>query len=128
MELPSAASDVRGNGENQMNECYICKNHHTQHGDCWLNIKNCLLFEEEQRGVISYRDFGISFNPFDISIIKVGEFVETEDGREIKIIKIKDVDLSQRLIHIEGGYYEKEVTPEMKRAEFKVLNGGKREI
>ena len=109
----------------KINQCLICKKHHTQHGNCWLNIKNCLSFEEEPRGLISYEDFKISFNPFDISVIKSGEFVETEDGREIKIIKIKEVDLSQRLIHIEGGFYKKEVTPEMKRVEFKVLKGGR---
>lgn len=109
-----------------MNDCLICKKHHTQHGDCWLNIKNCLLFDEEPRGEILYKDFCIEFNPFDTSVIKEDNFVETENGKEIKVIRIKEVDLSRRLIHIEGGYYESEFAPEIKRGKLIVLNGGKK--
>ncbi len=110
-----------------MNECLICKKHYTQSGNCYLNKKNCLIFEEEPQGRVFYQEFLCKFTVWCGSLIKPGKYIETEEGMKIKVLKIKEVNLLEQTILVEASFHEKDKPAEMRRREFVLMKGGKNE-
>lgn len=115
-------------------ECLICKKHYTQGGDCYMDKRNCLMYENEPRGKMVETDITLSlgFNPIPPAtpLIKFGETIWLVDDLgdwEVKCIKINWIDLSKRLFNITVDYHENDRPERGKtKREFFVVNGGRK--
>lgn len=108
-------------------ECEICKKYFMQGGRCHGGIRNCLYFDKESRGRMIQDTFLINYGWNPSVLIKRGETLETKDGMEITIVRVEYVDFSARQVCVVARYHESEKTPECRRREFIVLQGGRAE-
>ena len=114
-------------------ECLICKKHYTQGGDCYLEKRNCIMYENEPRGKMVRTnitlDLGFCPIPQITPRFEFGETICLTDDLgdwEVKCIKINWIDLSTREFNITAEYHENDrPNREKKKRVFWVVNGGK---
>ncbi len=107
-----------------MYECDVCKKYSMQGGSCYGGRRNCLYFEKEPRGRVLQETFLIDYGWNPSALVKRGEKLETKDGMELTVVTVEWVDFSARQICIVARHHEGEKTPECRRQEFIVLQGG----
>ena len=110
-----------------VDECAVCKKYSMQGGNCHGGIRNCLYFGKEPRGRMIQDTFIIDYGWKPSVLVKRGEKLVLKDDREITVIKIEYVDFSARQVCVVARYHESEKTPECRRQEFIVLQGGNAE-
>lgn len=124
------------------NECLRCKKHYTQKGNCSLWKNNCLLFEEEPKGIRTLQDFLLEFAIYlhlslhgsENKMIKEDEIIEVKNKKNgfetnIKIQKIIYVDLQKNVICLRGWVFECDLDflfESNRKNKFKVIDGGKK--
>ena len=107
------------------NECLICKKHYTQEGSCYLDIKNCIQFEEEPKGKMIRTKIKITMDEYATTpILKSGNIIELVDhGRvyECRVVKILEVDMKDCSVILEADYHENEKPMFEKKKTFTVI-------
>ena len=107
-------------------ECFTCKKHISQFGNCMEGKKNCLLYDEEPRGKMIRTT--ITFNmdcSVETPIIKYGAkviFVD-DNGKEVEmiIIKINWINLDRMTCNVDVNYHENEMPIFEKKKRFKIV-------
>ena len=103
-----------------MEECFSCKRHSSQGGNCsGYDVKNCLLFEKEPRGKVKQARVRIvielstllshGYNP----IRKYGRvtFVDRRTEFEAIVREILEIDFIENTILLEIDYHENDWLP-----------------
>lgn len=106
--------------------CETCKKNYTQGGKCVENKKNCLFYEEEQRGKMIRTSFTFALDSrAETPIIKYNSKVIFEDdGKDIEmtIIKINWINLETMMCNVDAEYHQNEIPRFEKLKMFKLVN------
>ena len=109
-----------------MDECLICKKYFTQEGKCYGGHRNCLMFEEEEKGKMLRTTFQFEIvNDAKTPIIKRGNYITVAEksGRSyvIRISNINWVNMDTFIIRVDADYHEKDMPRKELIKQFRIV-------